>query len=438
MAAFPSSPVPSTGNTRPIPMPIRPSRSRIPVIVLLVLLALGAAWYLRPHRQQPAKSLTVPTVKARHGSITAMRRVAGSITAGRFANITVPIMQAPDTGRGLTLTSLAASGSRVRKGDLVAEIDAQDMRDHLDDVEDQVLQAGLDLQKRKTVQVAQMEAIRQRVRTTQADMLKAREDLKALDVLSSIQQEQAKLAEEEYTAAYKETVAEIPLLEQEQAADLSVANTAYEQMVRHRNRHRHDIAKTRIIAPIDGMVVVQTTTRNGELNQIQVGERVYSGQPILRVVDPGSMELSAAMSQTEAEVVRLGQAATLHFDAFPDIVLPGKVRAVGAMAYNPRRQNYYNRLIAVQITLGQSDPRVIPDLTASADITTSKPAEGVVVPREAVSESAGRHLVYVRQEGGFAARQVEVAGENNTEVALSGGLQDGEEIAAAAGLVIWP
>jgi multidrug efflux pump subunit AcrA (membrane-fusion protein) len=273
-----------------------------------------------------------------------------------------------------------------------------------------------------------MEALRQRVRAAQAEMLKAREDMKALEVKSAISQEILKLAVEEYTVAYKELAAEVPMMEEELQADLNVQNINYEQMVRHRNRHRHDIERSRIMSPIGGMVVVQTTTRNGELSQIQVGERVYPGQPVMRVVDPGSMQVEALMSQTEAEMIRMGQRATIRFDAFPEIVLPGKVRAVGALAFSGRRSNYYIRRIPVQVSLEKSDARVIPDLSSSADVVTSA-AEGLILPREAVAEESGKNVVYVRQEAGFTAREVEIGGGNNTQVAVTGGLREGDEVA---------
>src|SRR5262249_53766993 len=155
-------------------------------------------------------------------------------------------------------------GSMVKEGDLLAEIDSQDMRDHLSDVEAMVEQADLDLEKRKSVMTAQFEAIRQRVRVARGEMLKAREDLKAYDVKSAISQEQLKLALEEAQATYEEVSAEIPLTEERLAADMNIAKLSYEQVLRHRNRHRHDLSKTRIPSPIGGMVVLQTTTRNGE------------------------------------------------------------------------------------------------------------------------------------------------------------------------------
>ena len=437
MAALPSTPQPSPGTPLLIPAPAPPPRSRGPIFFLVILLTAGALWYFRPQQERTPLTVRVPTVKAVHGTLADTRRIAGSITASSFANINAPRLQAPETGRGMTLTFLADSGSMVKKGDLLAEIDSQDMRDHLDDVEAMVVQAELDLKKRRSIQVAQMEAMRQRLRSARADLLKSKEDLKALEVRSAISQEQLKLSEEEYQAAYDETAAEIPLMEERLNADMSVAMVSYQQVVRHRNRHLHDISKCKVISPIDGMAVLQTATRNGELAQMQVGERVFPGQPIMRVVDPKSMQLDAYMSQTEAELIRLGQPATVRFDAFPSIVLQGKVRAVGSLASSGRRQNYYVRRIPVRVEIANADSRVIPDLSASADVVTAT-AAGLIVPREALAEQAGKSVVYVRQEAGFTPREVEIAGESNTQVAVSSGLREGEQIAAAAYTVISP
>lgn len=437
MAALPSTPQPSPGTPLLVPAPAPPPRSKGPIFFVVILLTAVAYWYFRPQQQRTPVTAGIPTVKAVHGTLASTRRIAGSITANRFANVTVPRLQAPETGRGMTLVYLADSGSMVKKGDLLAEIDSQDMRDHLDDVEAMVMQAELDLRKRKTVQVAQMEAMRQRLRGARADMLKAREDLKALEVRSAISQEQLKLSAEEYQAAYEETQAEIPLMEERLTADMNVAMVGYEQVVRHRNRHRNDLAKCRILSPIAGMVVLQTVTRNGELAQMQLGDRVTPGQPITRVVDPKSMQLDALMSQTEAELIRLGRPAVVRFDAFPSIVLHGKVRAVGSMATGGRRANYYVRRIPVRVDIADADSRVIPDLSASADVVTSS-AEGLIVPREAVAEQSGKSLVYVREEAGFAPREVGIAGESNTQVAVSSGLREGEQVAVAAHSVISP
>jgi hypothetical protein len=159
----------------------------------------------------------------------------------------------------------------------------------------------------------------------------------------------------------------------------------------------------------------------------------------MRVVDPDSMELDATMNQAESQMVHLGQRATVRFDAFPEIVIKGHVQSVGALALGGRRVNFNVRNVPVRLVLETVDPRVIPDLSASADVATSEPAGGLIVPREALSESGGKTIVYVRQGEGFVPREVEIAGVTNTQVAVASGIEEGAEIALqpslAAGVI---
>src|SRR5664279_5340249 len=155
--------------------------------------------------------------------------------------------------------------------------------------------------------------------------------------------------------------------------------------------------------------------RGGELYQIQVGDRLSPGQPFMRVVDPSSMELDATMNQAESEIVRLGQRATVRFDAFPDIVVKGRVQAVGALAIGGRRVNFNVRNVAVRLALETVDPRVIPDLSASADVVTSEGAGGLIVPREALGEYSGKAIGYVKQGNAFVPREVEIGGTTYTQ-----------------------
>ena len=149
MAALPGTPPPSTPAPRLVPARPPAPRTSGYIYFIVILLLAGTVWYFRPQRQRQPNTVVTQTVKALRGSIEATRRIAGSITATRFANVTAPILQAPETDRGLTITYLAPSGSMIKKGDLLAELDSQAMRDHLDDVEAMVVQTGLDIKKRQ-------------------------------------------------------------------------------------------------------------------------------------------------------------------------------------------------------------------------------------------------------------------------------------------------
>ena len=228
----------------------------------------------------------------------------------------------------------------------------------------------------------------------------------------------------------------MPLTEERQLSDLKLYELSYEYNVRHRDRHLLDFRRCSIRSPMDGMVVMQTTYRGGQMNQIKVGDRLSPGQPFMRVVDPASMQLEATMNQAESEVVRLKQPAVVRFDAFPEIVVKGHVQAVGALALGGRRVNFNVRNVAVRLTLDTVDPRVIPDLSASADVATEEPADGLIVPREAVSGSGGKSIVYVKQGDAFVPREVEIGGITNTHVAVVSGIQEGDEVALQPALAV--
>ena len=400
-----------------------------PVVVFLAVFSVAAAWlFVAKERATPAAVHLVRTVHAARGSIENTLRLTGSIAAERYAMVSAPILQAPETGRGLVLIYLADSGSFVREGQVVARIDNQAIVDHLDDVEDQVTQLGLDLAKRKAQNTANMEYLLQQVRAAKAGFDKAMLDLPLVAVRPAVTAEQLRLSADEARAVYEELKSEVPLVLERQRADLKGYEIAYERQVRHRNRHKIDMIRCEIKAPMSGQVVLQTLNRHGEMNQIKVGDQIAPAQPFMKIIDPGDMLLDATMSQTESELLRIGQPAKIRFDAFPDIVLRGKVRAVGALAVSGRRVNYYVRRVPIRLQIEENDPRIIPDLTASADVVITEAESGVIVPREAIVEHEGKSLVFVKQAEAFERREVEVGGLNSTHAAVVAGLSGGEEL----------
>src|SRR5689334_23306800 len=112
MSAFPSAPQPSPEPLKLVAEPPR-KRGKGPIFILVILLLAGAAWFLRPQPEKTPKTASVRTVKPVRGALERTRRVAGSISASRYATVVVPVLQAPESGRGLTLTFITPSGSLV-------------------------------------------------------------------------------------------------------------------------------------------------------------------------------------------------------------------------------------------------------------------------------------------------------------------------------------
>jgi len=412
----------------PLTAPVPPGKVRWPYFVAGALAIAAATWYLRPHTPKGA-GLGIRTVKVTRGILHHTRRISGSITASRFANIGAPLLQGPYSDRALTLTYLAESGRYVKRGDLIAQFDARDIQDRLLDMESNVVQGRLEIQRRRAQLAAQMENFRQRLRAEKANWDKALLEARAIPVRNALTAENLKLKAEEYQEAYTESLTQMPLTEERQRADDRIVELNYERNSRYRDRYKRDLEQCSLRAPIDGMVVMQTLYRGGQMNQIKVGDEIRPGQPFMRVVEPSSMLLDATMNQTETELIRLGQRATIRFDAFPDIVVHGHVNSVGALATSGRRVQFVLRTVPVRLAMDSLDPRIIPDLSSSADIETAPQTPGLLVPLEALGAVGGKRVVYVKQSENFVVREVAVASAGTTHAAVTSGLQEGEEIA---------
>lgn len=418
------------------PAPVKPAAAAPPSrwkwwVALGAVVLAGAAAYLvfRGDKQQPAVQNTVRTAKVFVGQLDRVLRVTGTTAARNFASITAPMMRGPDSGRNLVLIKLATAGTVIRKDDLLAEIDAQPIKDHVDDLDALVAQANGDIRKRQAEQAIEMETLRQTVRAAKAALDKAKLDNGAAEIRMPIDKELLQLGIQEADAQYKELQTELATTAEKQRAEIRVLEYTLDRHTRHRDRHRRDVTRFTMHAPIGGLIVMQSVWRSGDFGQIQEGDQVWPGQPFMKIVDSNSMQVEARINQVESEDVRIGQPARVNFDAFPGLRLEGKVRSVGAMGVGGWNENYYIRSIPVVISLGSTDSRVIPDLSASGDIVVGHKENALLAPLEAVETEGGKPVVYVKRGDSFARRAVQLGERNNTQIEILAGLQAGDEIA---------
>jgi multidrug efflux pump subunit AcrA (membrane-fusion protein) len=416
--------------------PVEPPRSAAWKKVLAALLVAGAAllsWqtWLKPKAPDPAVAAlaSIRTTKVTVGPLVKTLRVSGQTTSMEYNNITAPIMRGPDSGRAMILLSLTNSGSRVKKGQVLAQIDIQSMVDHVDEVKDDIERAQSDIDKRKAEQIIDIENLKQQIVANKAEYDKAVWNAKPTEVRTPIDQELLKLAVEEANARYKQSLSDVKYKEIVHKAEIRILDIT---MFRHRNhlaRHDADIERCTIKSPMDGLAVVQANFRGGDWNLIQVGDQLGPGQLFMKVVNPDKMQVEGFLNQAETELFRIGQPATIRLDAFPGLRLSGKIYALGAMASGGFRQNNYIRNMPVRVRVENSDPHLIPDLSASMDVVVDRKENVKSVPLPAIFQDNGKSVVFVKSAGNkFTKRPVTVGMRTATHAEIDG-VQAGEEIA---------
>jgi multidrug efflux pump subunit AcrA (membrane-fusion protein) len=429
-------------NPRPIeiktpPAPAPPvqeqggGRWKIGLALLLIAVVAGVLLWQRSAQEQAQATVAAPvkTTKVVSGPLVHTLRLAGPTSSMVYSNVKAPVMRGRESGSEMILLELVQSGTRVKKGQQVAAIDGQASKDHIDDVDDTVTAANADIRKRQAEQEIDLENLIQTVRVAKAELDKANLDLKGSETRTEIERELMRLAAEEAAARYKQVSSDIAFKKAAHAAELKILEYTRERHVRHRDRHKADLERYTMRASMDGLAVVQMAFRGGEFSVIQAGDQITPGQLLLKVVEPEKMQVEASVNQVEAEMIRLGQVASVGLDAFPGLKLPGKVYAINAIATRGWREQNYVRNIPVRVAIHKPDARLIPDLSASADVEIGREENTTLIPLAAIHSSGGKDFVYVKSGEKFARREVTLGKRNNTHAAVVSGLEIGEELA---------
>jgi multidrug resistance efflux pump len=382
---------------------------------------------------KPASTPSVPvaaisTERAAAGPLEQVVRISGVTSSVNFANIRALEPSGPDRS-SLVLLELAESGAVVRTGDVIARIDGEAAKAHVDDVHSTVVAALSDVKKRYAEQSIDWETLRQEVDLAKAELDRWRLEAGASEIRTVIDREIIKLAVEEAEAAYKEELAELDLKKAAHAAEIRILELTNERHKRHRDNHADDLTKYAVRSPMDGMVVRQAIFRGGEMSIVQVGDQLYPGRLFLKVMDTSKMQVEANINQTESEMFRIGQVARIGLDAFEGASYTGKVVSIGALAKVAGFQNDYIRSIPVRILIDKVDERLLPDLSAYVDVVVNKVDNAVQISRSAVFEEGPQLFVYVKNGEKYEKRAVETGLKNHMQVAIKSGLQAGEEVA---------
>lgn len=344
-------------------------------------------------------------------------------------------------GRGgsdfmMQLQTLVPNGSKVSKGDQLAEFDRQYMLLRLDDYKSNVEQAENSMK----ASLANLEVTRksydQQIRAAKNLVDKAELDMRTIPVRSAIESERLKLALEEAKANLKQLQEAARYVDIGERATLKISDLDLQTSKLELRRAQANADRMIIKAPIDGLAVIQNTFRGGEFGAIQQGDQIYPGMLFMQVVDPSSMIINASVSQVDVQNMRLGQRANVRFDAFPGLELPAHVITIGAITKAGGSRASFKKDVPVKLRLDKLDPRVIPDLSVSADVVLEEESSATVVPFEAVmldSSVAGadpKPFVLVRAAtGGWERRDVQLGIVSNTHAAIRGGLKPGEVVA---------
>jgi len=147
----------------------------------------------------------------------------------------------------------------------------------------------------------------------------------------------------------------------------------------------------------------------------------------MQVVDPAKMEVRANANQMDTPYLRPGQRVEIHLDAYPGVMFIGTLEQLSPMALQSGFSDKLWQSPAV-FSIDQSDPRLMPDLSAAVDVELDREPNALVVPREAIFTNKGQTFVQVKTRMGAEKRAVKVGTMSDTQAVIESGLSPGEAV----------
>jgi HlyD family secretion protein len=293
-------------------------------------------------------------------------RLHGTIEPVRSRMITVPRLTGTAIGP-IIIVRLARPGTLIKAGASLIEFDraAQIKTAHDREAEyrtfvEQINRKRADLTTARAKDETELVVVEHAVRGAELDMLDK-------DLVAPIKAEENSLALEEARARFTQLRHTFDLKRRSEDADLRILEIERDRALNAWKHAQGNVEKMRILAPIDGLVVLETIWKNGSFGEVQEGEEVRPGQAILEVVDPSEMRVRARVNQADVDLVRVGQPARVMLDSYPTRAFTGRVAQlspVGATSSMSSRMRTFFALIAID----GADTHLLPDLAAAVDL----------------------------------------------------------------------
>lgn len=355
----------------------------LPVIVLIVV---GVAFSSKLIQHSNVNFLTAPITV---GDLDQTVMAVGRLQPKELVNVGAQV-----TGQVKRL--YVVLGQRVKVGDLIAEVDAQPQQLALRSAEASV--ASLRAQ-----QAARQAAL------VQAKLTYNRQQtLMAVDATARAEVEAAR-------AALDVVRAEINSLQ----AQIDQANTQVEMA-------RINLAYTRIVAPMDGVIVAVVTKQGQTLNASQ------STPTIVAIAKLDVMTVRTKIAEADVNKIYPGQAVwfiTLgqgrRYEAQIEQLDPAPKSIVNEEA-NSAQAIYYNALFDVP----NLDGELKPSMTAQVSVLVAQERGVVLMPIAALGEYSdeGYTVRVLDSSNEIVSRQVQIGATTTSQAVVLSGLKPGEQV----------
>jgi HlyD family secretion protein len=215
-------------------------------------------------------------------------------------------------------------------------------------------------------------------------------------------------------------------------ADLRAKESEYLRQKSKLEKIEDQIAKTKMYAPADGLVVYATSAKadwRGNQEPLAEGQEVRERQELIYLPTGSSFIVDVKIHESNLEKIRSGLPVKITVDALSGKTFTGKVSKIAPL---PDAQSVWLnpdlKVYNTEIYIENETRELRTGMSCRAEIIVDDYRDVLYVPVQAVLIIGGQPQVYVQNGSRTELRQVEIGLDNNRMVVIDAGLLPGERV----------
>ncbi|HCT45138.1 MAG: efflux transporter periplasmic adaptor subunit [Phycisphaerae bacterium] len=192
------------------------------------------------------------------------------------------------------------------------------------------------------------------------------------------------------------------------------------------------IAKTKMYAPADGMVVYATSSEfswRGDTEPLDEGQEVRERQELIHLPTADSMMVRMQIHESSLGKVSVGQPVNIKIDALPESSFTGRVTKIAPL---PDAQSVFMnpdlKVYDTDVMIDGVHHQLRTGMSCQATILIEKHLDAIAVPLQSVVGRGSDSMVYVIEGNKGIPRKVTTGLDNNAMIHIIDGLKAGEKI----------
>ena len=413
--------------------------------LLLGFLGVGIIWaYTGKETSQTPKEIPFKTARVIQGDLIVKISATGVVEP----NFQVEVKS---KASGEVLKFKYEEGDRIKKGQLLLQLDKSDEIRSLALSKADLSSAIAKLNKAKTALLSQETKYRSTLKTSQSqvqeavanleeseDKLKRQEDLfqkkfasrqtlQEAQTAFKVNQENLIQARSDVQAA-KDTIHDVEGKKHE--IDLARVEVQRKKIALAEAKERLD--ETEIFAPISG-VLIEKLVEQGQIISSGISN-VSGGTTLANLADLSRLFIIADVDETDIGSVQIGQLVKITADAYPGRTFPGKVQRISPRGKVENSITIFKVKIEIQ---GDGKGILKPMMTANVDIISEELKNVLYLPREAIRVEKGKKYAAILVNNEPKEVPVTTGVRNPIHVQILSGLEPDQEVLIGDWQTLW-